>query len=125
MPDPPKEGLARRDSMITALATVGAAVALAASSKSVNAQKPVATPAVPARQGTAHVGDVIQGKKVISALDISDLEPSKRHSFHFQGVHMTVSPDEGRAAGLNNGDLPQLSLLERDLFGIAMKRLNP
>ena len=30
----------------------------------------------------------IQGKRVISALDVDDLEPGKKHSFFFQGVQM-------------------------------------
>ena len=39
------------------------------------------------QQGTVYTGDVIQGKKVISALDVNDLEPGK-HLFYFQGVQM-------------------------------------
>jgi uncharacterized protein len=35
---------------------------------------------------TVYTGDVIQGKKVISALDVNDLEPGKKHTFYFQGV---------------------------------------
>ena len=88
MPDEPKGGLARRDFMIASLATVGASVALAASSKDVNAQEPAASPADPATQGTVYIGDVIQGKKVISALDVNDLEPGRKHAFYFQGVQM-------------------------------------
>ncbi|MBS7701250.1 succinylglutamate desuccinylase/aspartoacylase family protein [Chelatococcus sp. YT9] len=37
--------------------------------------------------GTVFTGDVIDGKRVISALDVSDLAPGK-HSFYFQGVQM-------------------------------------
>jgi len=37
---------------------------------------------------TVYTGDVIQGKRVISSLDVDDLEPGKRHSFYFQGVQM-------------------------------------
>ena len=37
---------------------------------------------------TVYTGDVIQGKRVISALDVNDLEPGKKHSFYFQGVQM-------------------------------------
>jgi len=37
---------------------------------------------------TVFTGDVIQGKRVISALDVNDLEPGKKHSFYFQGVQM-------------------------------------
>jgi uncharacterized protein len=41
-----------------------------------------------AEAATVFTGDVIQGKRVISALDVSDLEPGKKHSFYFQGVQM-------------------------------------
>jgi uncharacterized protein len=36
---------------------------------------------------TVYTGDVIEGKRVISALDVNDLPPGK-HSFYFQGVQM-------------------------------------
>ena len=36
--------------------------------------------------GTVYTGDVIHGKKVVSALDISDLEPGRKHLLYFQGV---------------------------------------
>jgi predicted deacylase len=41
-----------------------------------------------AQAATVFTGDVIQGKRVISALDVSDLEPGRKHSFYFQGVQM-------------------------------------
>ena len=88
MPDEPKGGLARRDFMIASLATVGASVALAASSRDASAQESAASPADPATQGTVYVGDVIQGKKVVSALDVNDLEPGQKHLLYFQGVQM-------------------------------------
>jgi len=44
------------------------------------------TPAADA--ATVYTGDVIQGTRVISALDVNDLEPGKKHSFYFQGVQM-------------------------------------
>jgi predicted deacylase len=37
---------------------------------------------------TVYTGDIIQGKQVISSLDVNDLEPGKKHSFFFQGVQM-------------------------------------
>lgn len=36
--------------------------------------------------GTVYTGDVIHGKKVVSALDISGLEPGRKHLLYFQGV---------------------------------------
>jgi predicted deacylase len=36
--------------------------------------------------GTAYTGEIIQGKKVVSRLNVTDLEPGKKHFFYFQGV---------------------------------------
>lgn len=36
--------------------------------------------------GTVYTGDVIQGKKVVSALNVDDLEAGKKHLLYFQGV---------------------------------------
>ena len=88
MPEESKDGLARRDFMLASLATVGASVALAASSGNVTAQEPAASTTGPAPRGTVYVGDVINGKKVISSLDVNDLEPGKKHLLYFQGVQM-------------------------------------
>src|SRR5215813_8982628 len=78
MSDKANEGLDRRDFMIASIAAVGASAVLTASSNSAKAQA----------QGTVYTGDVIQGKKVVSALDIADLEPGKKHLLYFQGVEM-------------------------------------
>ena len=90
MLDEPKDQLDRRDFMIATIASVGASAVLAANTGAANAQSttpPAAGSAQVAPQGTVYTGDVIQGKKVISALDLNDLEPS-RHLFYFQGVQM-------------------------------------
>ena len=42
--------------------------------------------ATTASRGTVYTGDMIDGKKVISALNIDDLEPGKKYLFYFQGV---------------------------------------
>lgn len=86
MSDAPDEGLDRRDFMIASFAAIGASVALAGGSA--NAQETAASSADPAAHGTVYVGDVIQGKKVVSALDVGDLEPGKKHFLYFQGVQM-------------------------------------
>ena len=39
---------------------------------------------------TVYTGDVIQGKRVISQLDVADLEPGRKYSFYFQGVQMAT-----------------------------------
>ncbi|GLK74596.1 succinylglutamate desuccinylase/aspartoacylase family protein [Ancylobacter dichloromethanicus] len=85
------ERLDRRHFMIGSLATAGMAGALAADASSASARE-AATPspgsAPTASSATVYTGDVIQGKKVVSALDLGDLEPGKKHLLYFQGVEM-------------------------------------
>jgi uncharacterized protein len=88
MSDKLKEGLDRRDFLIASIATAGASAALAANAGAANAQDTAASSANPASQGTIYTGDVIQGKKVVSALDVNDLEPGQKHLLYFQGVQM-------------------------------------
>jgi len=86
-----KEGLDRRDFMMAAIGLVGASASLAGNAGTANAQNtkvPPVAPASGAPQRTVYTGDVIQGKKVISALDVNDLERGKKHAFYFEGVQM-------------------------------------
>src|SRR5262249_50755593 len=83
-----KEGLDRRDFLIASIATTGASAALASSAGAGNAQDTAASSANRASQGTVYTGDVIQGKKVVSTLDVNDLEPAQKHLLYFQGVQM-------------------------------------
>ena len=85
MANEPKDGLNRRDFMMAAIALVGAPTALVNNAGAADAQS---TKAPDASQGTIYTGDVIQGKKVISALDVNDLESGKKYAFYFQGVQM-------------------------------------
>jgi hypothetical protein len=85
MSNRPEEALDRRDFMIASIATVGASAALVANAGSANAQGSAASGAPTA---TVYTGDTIQGKKVVSALDVNDLEPGKKHLLYFQGVQM-------------------------------------
>ncbi|MFZ1187126.1 MAG: succinylglutamate desuccinylase/aspartoacylase family protein, partial [Pseudolabrys sp.] len=71
------DGLDRRHFMVTA---IGASAALAANTDPTSAQSTTAS------RGTVYTGDMIGGKKVISALNIDDLEPGKKYLFYFQGV---------------------------------------
>jgi hypothetical protein len=75
--DPGPDGLDRRRFMTAAIA---ASAAIATEVDPANAHATTAT------RGTAYTGDVIDGKKVISALNIDDLEAGKKHLFNFQGV---------------------------------------
>ena len=70
MPNEQKEGLDRRDFMMAAIGLVGASASLASGAQDTKAA-PVG-PASGAPQRTVYTGDVIQGKKVISALDVND-----------------------------------------------------
>src|SRR5215510_9137896 len=85
------QDLDRRDFMMAAIGVVGASASLASSAGTANARD-TTTPPVGlepgARQRTVYTGDVIQGKKVISALDVNDLERGKKHAFYFEGVQM-------------------------------------
>jgi uncharacterized protein len=74
-------GLDRRHFMAAA---IGASAALAANTVPENAR------AATASRRTVHTGDAIDGKKVVSALNIDDLEPGKKHQFYFQGVQTTA-----------------------------------
>src|SRR5262245_54019708 len=87
----PEEHLDRRAFVIASTATVGASVALLANAGSANAQDSAissVSPASGAPSATIYTGDTIQGKKVVSALDVNDLEPGKKHLLYFQGVQM-------------------------------------
>jgi uncharacterized protein len=91
MPERSKEGLDRRDFVIASIATVGASALLTKSAGPANAQGTAASigdAASSAPQGTVYTGDVIEGKSVVSALDVKDLEPGKKHLLYFQGAEM-------------------------------------
>jgi uncharacterized protein len=91
MSNRPEERLDRRDFMIASIVTVGASAAIAANAGSANAQDsatPSVKPASGASSATVYTGDTIQGKKVVSTLDVKDLEPGKKHLLYFQGVQM-------------------------------------
>ena len=74
---PGSDTLNRRYFMATAL---GASAALAATTAPAGAQPATAS------GGTVYTGDIIGGKKVISALNINDLEAGTKQRFFFQGV---------------------------------------
>lgn len=87
MSNKPDERLDRRDFMIASVATIGASAGLVANAASASAEASTQNAADPA-SATVYTGDVIQGRKVVSALDVQDLEPGKKHHLYFQGVEM-------------------------------------
>lgn len=91
MPNEHKEGVDRRDFIMTAIGLVATSATFVRSAGITNVQDTKAPPGGPAPgapQRTVYTGDVIQGKKVISALDVNDLERGKKHAFYFEGVQM-------------------------------------
>jgi len=93
MPSKPEDRLDRRDFMIASIATIGASAALVANAGSANAQEsatPSVGPAPGAPSATAYTGDTIQGKKVVSTLNVNDLGPGQKHLLYFQGVEMAT-----------------------------------
>lgn len=91
MSSKPGERLDRRDFMIASVATIGASAGLVANASATNAQASPTSAAGPAAgtpSATVYTGDVIQGKKVVSALNVEDLEPGRKHFLYFQGVEM-------------------------------------
>ena len=84
MPDKSAKGIDRRNLIVASIATVGSAAAVAVNASAANAQG-AATPPVNPASGTVYTGDVIEGKKVVSALDVNDLEPGQEAPFVFSG----------------------------------------
>jgi hypothetical protein len=77
--------------MMASIATVGASAVLASNTGPAKAQDTAASSgnaASGAPRGTLYTGDVIDGKKVISKLDVNDLAPGQKHFLYFQGVEM-------------------------------------
>jgi hypothetical protein len=64
----------------------GAATALATNAGPATAQDSKAATGKP--QGTVYTGEVIQGKKVVSALDVNELTPGQKHLFAEQWQYL-------------------------------------
>ncbi|TWA98901.1 M14 family metallopeptidase [Bradyrhizobium stylosanthis] len=116
MPDNSEKGPDRRNFLIASIATAGASAAFA-----VNAN--AAAPATPG--GTVYTGDVIQGKKVISALDVNDLEPGQKHRFYFQGVQMPTGKHWNVSVVVAKGVRPgKRALLTSGVHGDEMSSIH-
>jgi predicted deacylase len=89
--------------MIASATSVGAAAALAMSALDANAQTAV-QPVPVSTAGTAYTGDVLEGKPVVTLLDVNDLDPGRIHRLYFRGVetpsgqHWLVSVTVARGA---------------------------
>lgn len=73
----------RRDFMTTSIAAAGTSVL---SSESVAAASQGNAGTLSSETATAYTGETIQGKKVVSRLNVDDLEPGRKHFLYFQGV---------------------------------------
>ncbi len=87
MSNGPHEHLDRREFLIASAATAGASATIAGASGTANAEA-AATASSGTSSGTVYTGDTIEGKKVVSALDVGDLAPGMKHFLYFQGVRM-------------------------------------
>jgi predicted deacylase len=87
MPDKQEESVARRDFLSASIAAASASAAVTIAAGTANAQGAPAIVGGPA-SGTVFTGDTIQGKRVVSALNVNDLEPGQKHRLYFQGVQM-------------------------------------
>ena len=80
------EDVDRRNFMLASVAATGAATSLVAGpAQAQTATAPASAPAS-GKQGTVYAGDVIDGKKVISSLDVNALDARQKHRLYFQGV---------------------------------------
>src|SRR5918997_475911 len=86
-------------------AAIGASAALTTSMMPVSANASAATP-VPGGGGTGYTGDVIEGKQVITALDVEDLEPGQKHLFYFRGVQTPAGQHHYVSAMVAKGAQP-------------------
>jgi uncharacterized protein len=76
----------RRDFMTSSIAAVGASAIVGSEAHAATSQAD--TDPHPTGSGTAYTGEVIQGKKVVSRLNVADLESGKKHFLYFRGVEM-------------------------------------
>lgn len=74
----------RRDFMTSSIAVAGASAVLASEIGTATSQEKAETPN--SETATAYTGEIIQGKKVVSRLNVADLEPGQKHLLYFRGV---------------------------------------
>src|SRR5262249_50837548 len=108
--------------------TVGASAVLARKADPAKAQDTAASSGDAASgppQGTIYTGDVIEGKKVVSALDVNDLEPGTKHLLYFQGVEMPTGQHWHVSATVATGAKPgKGGVLTRGVHGDEMSSVH-
>ena len=99
------DGVARRDFMIASATAVGTSTALALGASPASAQGG-ATPTAASPARATYTGED-DGKRVVTALDVNDLEPGRKHLQYFRGVatptgqhwHVSVTVARGTRPG--------------------------
>jgi predicted deacylase len=121
-----EQDLDRRDFLMASIAAVGASAVLAAGAGAASAEDTPAPPATPATAGgTVYTGDVIDGKKVVSSLDVADLEPGKKHFLYFQGVEMPTGQHWNVSVTVAKGANPgKRALLTSGVHGDEMSSVH-
>lgn len=79
-----KDILDRRDFMTGSIAAAGAAAIVIGEATTATAQQNARKGS--SGIGTVYTGETVQEKKVVSQLDVADLEPGKKHFLYFHGV---------------------------------------
>ncbi|MEJ1938870.1 hypothetical protein WDZ92_52400, partial [Nostoc sp. NIES-2111] len=105
MPNRPHDRLDRRDLVISSMAAVGASAALAVAVRTANAQTSATGPAG-LSSGTVYTGEVVQGKLVVSALAVRDLEPGRTPLLYFRGVQRPTRPPLSSSSTVATGYRP-------------------
>ena len=126
MSNKPHEDVDRRDFLIGSIAAVGTSTVVAASSGAANA-KDASSPknSTATASGTVYTGDVIQGKKVVSSLDVADLEPGRKHFLYFQGVQMSAGQHWNVSVTVAKGTKPgKRALLTSGVHGDEMSSVH-
>ena len=85
--------LDRREFMLASLATAGAAAGLVAAVDATGATGRAGGQGSAPGGATVYTGDTIKGKRVVTALDVNDLAPGRRHQLYFQGVETPTGSD--------------------------------
>src|ERR1700730_12003905 len=79
-----RDKIDRRDFVTSTIAAVGTSAILASESDAAAPQENMETRN--SETATVYTGETIQGKKVVSRLNVADLEPGRKHFLYFQGV---------------------------------------
>src|SRR4051794_20759510 len=79
-----------RRGFVSASLAGGTSVVLTAPASSQPIGRSAGVTAPDATTGTVYTGDVLDGKRVVSRLDVADLEPGKKHLLYFQGVRSPI-----------------------------------